>query len=117
MRLILLDLNALGGEDSVDLSPLREVGELEIHETTNPLESFRRVERCDVLLTVGVPVSRMLLDWAPKIRQVVLLGGSRSLVDMTAVSDLEVILTEIPPGEPDAMVAGAAEAIRAAGLP
>ncbi|MFW6214636.1 MAG: hypothetical protein ACOC45_01690 [Alkalispirochaetaceae bacterium] len=112
MRLILLDYNALAREEEVDLTPLKQLGELEIHEVTKPLESFQRVQRCDVLLTVAVPVSRMLLDWAPRIAQIVLLGGARSLVDMVAVKDLGVILTEIPPGEAQTMVEQAAEAIR-----
>ena len=91
MRLLLLDRENLEGH--VDLTPLEKIGELTVYERTTPLESFDRVGGCEVLLTVSVPVGRALLDWAPRLRHIVVLSPRPDLVDMQAAADLGVKVT------------------------
>lgn len=91
MRLLLMDRENLQG--TVDLTPLEKLGELTVYERTTPLESFSRIEGCEVLLTVAVPVGRALLDWAPRVRHVLVLSPRPDLVDMRAAADLGVKVT------------------------
>lgn len=120
MRLLLLDRRAFferfpaAGENSgvADLSPLEAVGELTVYEETSPLESFDRAAGADVILTAAVPISRMLLDWAPRVRQVVILGGSAELVDPLAAEDLGVSVVVVEGASAAEVIADAAEAIR-----
>lgn len=114
MRLLLLDRRALENRfgEKPDLSPLRALGELIVFEESSPLESFDRVKGADVVLTVSVPVSRPFLDWAPRVRHAVLLGGSESGVDDVAASDLGVTVTVAGGSSVGEVIAAAAEAVR-----
>lgn len=110
MRLLLLDRGKLSG--AIDLAPLRALGELTTYEETKPLEAFNRVEGCEVLLTVEVPVGRALLDWAPRVRQVVVLSNRPDLVEMQAAADLGVTVTLL--AQSPSLISDAAAAIKAA---
>lgn len=110
MRLVLLDRSNLA--QTASLSALEELGELAVYEKTEPLEAFNRLKRCDVLLTVEVPVGRALLDWAPRLRQVVVLSARGDLIDTRAAADLGVTVTLL--GNPESLIEEAAGAIREA---
>lgn len=111
MRLVFLDTQSAPA--GLDFAPLKQLGELITYESTKPLESFHRVEGCDVVITVGVPISRPLLDWAPRVRQIVVLSPSPDLVDMQAAGDLGVKVSVL--GSDPNLAERAAAAIRGAG--
>lgn len=107
MRLVLLD--RLNAPADFDFSSLETFGEVVSYESTAPLESFSRVAGFDVVISAAVPISRALLDWAPRIRQVLLLSASADRVDLQAARDLGVIVTVL--GEPPGLGERAAKAI------
>ncbi|MCP3661375.1 MAG: hypothetical protein GY696_02590 [Gammaproteobacteria bacterium] len=84
MKVVVVDAGNLSGEPHFPSLNLPKYGWVEYPFQT-PVEAAENCWRTDVIITVKMPIDKMILDKAIKLRVVVIMSGDEGLVDREAV--------------------------------
>jgi glycerate dehydrogenase len=95
MKIVVLDGHALNPGD-LDWSPLRALGDCEIHARTAPGELANRAGGADALLTNKCPLRAATLAGLPDLRYIGVLATGYNVVDVAAARTRGVVTTNVP---------------------
>ncbi len=88
MNIVILDRKTLG--DDLDLSPLLDLGELSIHETTSQSERYERIINADIVITNKVVIDRDLMQISPKLKLICIAATGMNNVDLEVAKELNI---------------------------
>ncbi len=88
MNIVILDRKTLG--DDLDLSPLLDLGELSVHETTSQSERYQRIISADIVITNKVVIDRDLMLISPKLKLICIAATGTNNVDLEAAKELNI---------------------------
>lgn len=103
MKLVILDSYT---ENPGDLSWdwLEEVvDEYDIYENTMPQDVISRSVGADILATNKVPITKEIIDDLPKLKYIAVLATGYNIIDCTAASQREIVVSNIPSYSTDAV--------------
>jgi glycerate dehydrogenase len=80
MKITLLDAKTLGAD--LDLTPLKELGELSIHQTTSPDETLDRIIDSDIVITNKVVISSDMMSQTPRLKLICISATGMNNVDL-----------------------------------
>ncbi len=88
MKLVVLDAQTLG--DDLDLSPLKEFGELEIYQTTTPNQRTQRIQGANIVITNKVILDREILNKAKDLKLICITATGVNNVDLEVAKELNI---------------------------
>jgi len=80
MKIVLLDAQTLG--DDLDLSPIRELGDLTIYQTTSSNETLERITDADIVITNKVVIDAKMMDASPNLKLICISATGMNNVDL-----------------------------------
>lgn len=80
MKIVLLDAKTLG--DDLDLSPLEDLGELSIYQTTAANETLERVQDADIVITNKVVIDEHIMENSPKLKFIAIAATGMNNVNL-----------------------------------
>ena len=91
MKLVFLDAKTLG---NIDLSRFRNLGEVEIYQTTNKNETLNRVKNSDIVLTNKVVIDKEIIDNS-NIKMIQILATGMNNVDLEYAKSKGIIVKNV----------------------
>jgi glycerate dehydrogenase len=88
MNIVLLDSKTLGND--LDLTPLRELGELTTFSTTSFDETLKRIEEAQIVVTNKVLLTKEIMQNAPKLELICIAATGMNNVDLEAAKELGI---------------------------
>ncbi len=88
MKLVLLDAQPLG--DDLDLSPLKQFGELITYPITKAEETASRIRDAEVVITNKVIIDRPLMEQAKQLKLICIAATGMNNVDLQAAKELGI---------------------------
>lgn len=95
MKIVELDSYAANPGD-LSWEAIRELGELEIYERSNPEQVIERAKDADAILINKVEVTDEVMSRLPKLRYIGVLATGYNLVDVVAARRRGIVVTNIP---------------------
>lgn len=80
MKIVVLDARTLG--DDLDISPLVDIGDVVIHQTTRPEETAERIEDAEIVITNKVVIDAGMMDAAPHLKLICIAATGMNNVDL-----------------------------------
>lgn len=80
MKITVLDAKTLG--DDLDITPLRDFGELIVYQTTEPEERLERIRESDIVITNKVVIDAETMDAAPKLKLICVAATGTNNIDL-----------------------------------
>jgi lactate dehydrogenase-like 2-hydroxyacid dehydrogenase len=87
MKLTLLDSDTLG---DLDLTPLKEFGELSVYPFTKPEDTLERSKDADIIITNKVVFNKETLKQLPKLKLIAITATGMNNVDLEAAKELGI---------------------------
>jgi glycerate dehydrogenase len=95
MKIVVLDGFAANPGD-ISWEPIKELGELVVHDRTRPEDIVERAKDADVVLTNKVVLSRGVIDQLPNLKYVSVLATGYNVVDTDAARERGVSVSNVP---------------------
>lgn len=95
MKMVVLDGHTLNPGD-LSWEPLKEIGELEVHDRTAAAEIVERARSAEILLTNKEPLSRATLDQLPALRFIAVTATGYDMVDVAAAGQRGIAVANVP---------------------
>ena len=103
MKIVVLDGYTLNlGER--DWEELNELGEVTVHDRTEPDEVIRRAEGAEVVLTNKVVLDRSTIEHLPDLKYIGVLATGYNIIDLNAARERGIVVTNIPAYSTDSVV-------------
>ena len=93
MNIVLLDNKTLGND--LNLSPLRELGELTTFSTTTLVETSKRIEEAEIIVTNKVLLTKEIMQNAPKLELICIAATGMNNVDLEAAKELGITVKNV----------------------
>jgi len=93
MNIVLLDSKTLGND--LDLTPLRELGELTTFSTTSFDETSKRIEEAQIVVTNKVLLTKEIMQNAPKLELICIAATGMNNVDLEAAEELGISVKNV----------------------
>ncbi len=93
MDIVLLDSKTLGGD--LDLTPLRELGELTTFSTTSFSETAKRIEDAIIVITNKVVLTKELMQNASNLKLICIAATGMNNVDLDAAEELGIMVRNV----------------------
>ncbi|MEA2027963.1 MAG: D-2-hydroxyacid dehydrogenase [Campylobacterota bacterium] len=93
MKIVLLDAKTLG--DDLDLSPIRALGELEIHQTTSYDETLERIKEADIVITNKVIIDQAIMDQCPNLKLICIAATGMNNVDLEYAASKDIAVKNV----------------------
>ncbi len=95
MKIVVLDGYTLNPGD-LDWTPLKELGDVTIYDSTSPSQLIERAKSAEAILTNKVVINREEIEQLPKLKYIGVLATGYNIVDLKAAAEEEIIVTNIP---------------------
>jgi glycerate dehydrogenase len=80
MKIAVLDAKTLG--DDLDISPLVDIGDLIVYQTTKPEETVERIQGADIVITNKVVIDAAMMDAAPELKLICIAATGTNNIDL-----------------------------------
>ena len=80
MKIVVLDAKTLG--DDLDISPLVDIGDLIVYQTTEPEETAERIREADIVITNKVVIDAEMMDAAPQLKLICIAATGTNNIDL-----------------------------------
>ena len=88
MKIAFLDTKTMG--DIPNLEKLQEFGEVRYYATTQPAETFSRVQDQDIIITNKVVLDKATLEKCPHLKLICVAATGMNNIDLSAAADLKI---------------------------
>lgn len=95
MKIVILDGHAENPGD-LDWSGFEALGELTVYDRTPPELTAERIGDAEIVITNKTPVGRAILAVCPRVKYIGVLATGHNIVDVTAASETDIVVTNIP---------------------
>ena len=95
MKIVILDGYTANPGD-LSWAPLEQFGELTVYERTAKEDILARIGEAEIVLTNKTPITREIIEAAPRMKYVGVLATGYNVVDLAAAREKNVIVTNIP---------------------
>ncbi len=92
MKIVFLEAMTLG---DVDLSPLKELGELTVYQTNTESQTIERIKDADVIIVNKTPIGKKELSAAPKLKLICVAATGYNNIDIPATFKHNVVATNV----------------------
>lgn len=103
MKIVVLDGYTLN-QGERDWEELNELGEVAVHDRTEPDEVIRRAEGAEVVLTNKVVLDRSTIEHLPDLKYIGVLATGYNIIDLNAAREHGIVVTNIPAYSTDSVV-------------
>ena len=103
MKIVVLDGYTLN-QGERDWEELNELGEVAVHDRTEPDEVIRRAEGAEVVLTNKVVLDRSTIEHLPNLKYIGVLATGYNIIDLNAARERGIVVTNIPAYSTDSVV-------------
>lgn len=103
MKIVVLDGYTLN-QGERDWEELNELGEVTVHDRTEPDEVIRRAEGAEVVLTNKVVLDRSTIEHLPDLKYIGVLATGYNIIDLNAAREHGIVVTNIPAYSTDSVV-------------
>lgn len=103
MKIVVLDGYTLN-QGERDWEELNELGEVTVHDRTEPDEVIRRAEGAEVVLTNKVVLDRSTIEHLPDLKYIGVLATGYNIIDLNAAREQGIVVTNIPAYSTDSVV-------------
>ena len=103
MKIVVLDGYTLN-QGERDWEELNELGDVTVHDRTEPDEVIRRAEGAEVLLTNKVVLDRSTIEHLPDLKYIGVLATGYNIIDLNAARERGIVVTNIPAYSTDSVV-------------
>ena len=103
MKIVVLDGYTLN-QGERDWEELNELGEVTVHDRTEPDEVIRRAEGAEVVLTNKVVLDRSTIEHLPDLKYIGVLATGYNIIDLNAARERRIVVTNIPAYSTDSVV-------------
>ena len=103
MEIVVLDGYTLN-QGERDWEELNELGEVTVHDRTEPDEVIRRAEGAEVVLTNKVVLDRSTIEHLPDLKYIGVLATGYNIIDLNAARERGIVVTNIPAYSTDSVV-------------
>ena len=103
MKIVVLDGYTLN-QGERDWEELNELGEVTVHDRTEPDEVIRRAEEAEVVLTNKVVLDRSTIEHLPDLKYIGVLATGYNIIDLNAARERGIVVTNIPAYSTDSVV-------------
>ena len=103
MKIVVLDGYTLN-QGERDWEELNELGEVTVHDRTEPDEVIRRAEGAEVVLTNKVVLDRSTIEHLPDLKYIGVLATEYNIIDLNAARERGIVVTNIPAYSTDSVV-------------
>ena len=103
MKIVVLDGYTLN-QGERDWEELNELGEVAVHDRTEPDEVIRRAEGAEVVLTNKVVLDRSTIEHLPDLKYIGVLATGYNIIDLNAARERGIVVTNIPAYSTDSVV-------------
>jgi len=93
MKITILDAKTLG--EGVDLSIFEQFGNLEIYQTTSKVQTIKRVEKSDIIITNKVVLDKTILDACKNLKLICISATGMNNVDLEYAKQKKVKVTNV----------------------
>ena len=95
IKIVILDGYTANPGD-LSWAPLEQFGELTVYERTAKEDILARIGEAEIVLTNKTPITREIIEAAPRMKYVGVLATGYNVVDLAAAREKNVIVTNIP---------------------
>lgn len=92
-KICILDARTLG--EDVDLSALREFGEVVVYDTTAPEKVVERIKDCEIIITNKVVLDRSNLPYAPQVKLICVAATGTNNIDLDYARSKSITVTNV----------------------
>ena len=103
MKIVVLDGYTLN-QGERDWEELNELGEVTVHDRTEPDEVIRRAEGAEVVLTNKAVLDRSTIEHLPDLKYIGVLATGYNIIDLNAARERGIVVTNIPAYSTDSVV-------------
>lgn len=103
MKIVVLDGYTLN-QGERDWEELNELGEVTVHDRTEPDEVIRRAEGAEVVLTNKVVLDRSTIEHLPDLKYIGVLATGYNIIDLSAARERGIVVTNVPAYSTDSVV-------------
>ena len=103
MKIVVLDGYTLN-QGERDWEELNELGEVTVHDRTEPDEVIRRAEGAEVVLTNKVVLDRSTIEHLPDLKYIGVLATGYNIIDLNAARERGIVVTNVPAYSTDSVV-------------
>lgn len=103
MKIVVLDGYTLN-QGERDWEELNELGEVTVHDRTEPDEVIRRAEGAEVVLTNKVVLDRSTIEHLPDLKYIGVLATGYNIIDLNAARERGIVVNNIPAYSTDSVV-------------
>lgn len=103
MKIVVLDGYTLN-QGERDWEELNELGEVTVHDRTEPDEVIRRAEGAEVVLSNKVVLDRSTIEHLPDLKYIGVLATGYNIIDLNAAREHGIVVTNIPAYSTDSVV-------------
>lgn len=103
MKIVVLDGYTLN-QGERDWEELNELGEVTVHDRTEPDEVIRRAEGAEVVLSNKVVLDRSTIEHLPDLKYIGVLATGYNIIDLNAARERGIVVTNIPAYSTDSVV-------------
>ena len=103
MKIVVLDGYTLN-QGERDWEELNELGEVTVHDRTEPDEVIGRAEGAEVVLTNKVVLDRSTIEHLPDLKYIGVLATGYNIIDLNAARERGIVVTNIPAYSTDSVV-------------
>lgn len=96
MKTVVLDAFCLNSNNDLSWEWLKEIGEYEIYDRTQPAELIARASDADALLTNKTILNAEAISQLPKLRYIGVLATGYNVVDVQYATERGIVVTNIP---------------------
>lgn len=103
MKIVVLDGYTLN-QGERDWEELNELGEVTVHDRTEPDEVIRRAEGAEVVLTNKVVLDCSTIEHLPDLKYIGVLATGYNIIDLSAARERGIVVTNVPAYSTDSVV-------------
>lgn len=92
-KICILDARTLG--EDVDLSALRDFGEVVVYDTTAPEKVVERIKDCEIIITNKVVLDRSNLPYAPQVKLICVAATGTNNIDLDYARSKSITVTNV----------------------
>jgi len=92
-KICVLDARTLG--EDVDLSALRDFGEVVVYDTTAPEKVVERIKDCEIIITNKVVLDRSNLPYAPQVKLICVAATGTNNIDLDYARSKSITVTNV----------------------
>jgi glycerate dehydrogenase len=95
MKIVILDHFPLK-EQKNKWKPISDLGELTLHDRTEPHQILERAKHADIIFTNKVPLQGSVLKKLPQLKYIGVLATGYNLIDLKTAKSLKIVVSNVP---------------------